>query len=74
MAIDEPTYGPTNWRIRPPRAAAVEIRQLALREGRSLANMLTRLVLEALEARQRSDTEIARTVARVLEQDQRVSA
>ena len=71
MAIE----GPNNWRIRPPAAAAQQIHQLALRENRSLTNMLTTLVLEALAARQQGYGNIARAVARVLEQDDhRISA
>ena len=55
---------PNNWRIRPPAAAAHEIHQMALRENRSLTNMLSTLVLEALAARRR-----ARSVSHVREDD-----
>jgi hypothetical protein len=63
MAAD----GPNNWRIRPPAAAAHRIHQMALRENRSLTNMLSTLVLEALAARDKAR-------ARVEREDDRVSA
>jgi hypothetical protein len=54
---------PHNWRIRPNATVAHQIHQLALREGRSLTGMLSRLVEEAVYARQTSEGQVDRLVA-----------
>jgi hypothetical protein len=39
------------WRVRPTPAIEHAVRQIALRENRTLANCLQRLLLEAIDAR-----------------------
>jgi hypothetical protein len=51
MAIDRSVC----WRLNPPPGIHHQVRTLALREGRSVSNMLLRLVAEALDARKISD-------------------
>jgi hypothetical protein len=52
----------TSWRITPPPHMAAEVRRIALSEGRTDSATLLRLVGEALQARQRADSGVARLV------------
>jgi hypothetical protein len=45
----------TYWRIAPPPWLGETVRTLALSEGRSQANMLIRLVSEAIQARRAAE-------------------
>jgi hypothetical protein len=55
------------WRVAPPPALAAEVRALALAEGRNDADMIRRLLAEAVEQRRRADSGVARLV-RILKQ------
>jgi hypothetical protein len=44
------------WRVAPPLHLAEAVRQMAMREGRSDTNMLTRLVSEAVAARRAAES------------------
>lgn len=44
----------TYWRVSPPEHLDHEVHQLALSENCSTANMLLRLVVEAIQARRKS--------------------
>lgn len=46
------------WRLTPTPAVEYQVEHLARRENRSLANMLNRLLVEALDARRTADTRV----------------
>jgi CopG-like RHH_1 or ribbon-helix-helix domain, RHH_5 len=50
------------WRVQAPDHLADAVRRLALAEGRSDSNMITKLIGEAISARNAADNQVDRLV------------
>ena len=55
----------SNQRIALSDAHDYQVRQIALREGRTITNTLTKLIGEALDVRRKSAAEVDRLVAAI---------
>jgi hypothetical protein len=53
------------WRINPPDGLHYQVEDMARREGRSVANLLVRLVNEAISARRQANNDTAALVAMI---------
>ena len=53
------------WRLTPTPAIEYQVEALARKEGRSLANMMLKLLGEALDARRKATTEVDRLAAAI---------
>jgi len=53
------------WRITPTPALEYAVESLARKEGRSLANMMFKLLGEAIDARRKADADVSKLVAAI---------